>query len=113
MNKLGDFPVSILEPIAKPSLPSVSGQKQPKTRWPIPGCFTPNSRHRNGFMTENDDGTMLEAERRRSHTNPEKRGVSNLNIGETRIFLQKLFFHIFILAPQDFTSRKWKVGSDF
>jgi len=32
---------------------------------------------------------------------------------KTRIFLEKLFFHIFILAPQDFTPRKWKVGSDF
>jgi len=59
-------------------LRSAYGYKQTLSAHPWNVRFTPNSRHRNVFMTEDGVWDQTDAKRRRSHTNPEKRGVSNL-----------------------------------
>ncbi len=46
-------------------------------------------------MTEDGDGTIAEAERRRSRTNPEKRRVPNPNIKETHASPLKNIFSNF------------------
>ena len=74
---------------------SALGHKQTfgPTRFYI--CYALISRHLPDFMTEDGGWDHAQTKRRRSHTNPENRGVPNLNLRDTHISLEKIFFHIF------------------
>jgi hypothetical protein len=54
-------------------------------------------------MNEDGDGTMAEAERRRSRTNPEKWDSRISNIRDTRISLEKYFLGFLL---ENYSQRK-------
>jgi hypothetical protein len=76
---------------------SLMGHKQTlgPTRFHV--CYALIGRHGTGFTIDDGDGTRPEADRRRSRTNPEKRGVPDPNIREIHAPHTKfeIFFGIF------------------